>query len=60
MIMVMNLMIMITIIIVMTIEYDEHDKSPLQGHGKEGENGDAHGEAGGEGVEAAMSFFKSY
>ena len=31
-------------------------KSPLQGHGKQGENGDAHGEAGGEGVEAARSF----
>ena len=54
MIMIRNLMIMITMRIMVTMMM--MTKSPLQGHGKQGENGDAHGEAGGEGVEAARSF----
>ena len=38
-----------------TIDYGDDDQLlPLQGHGKEGEDGDAHGEAGGEGVETAF------
>ena len=57
MIMIRNLMIMITMMTMITMMMA---KSPLQGHGKQGENGDAHGEAGREGVEAARSFFKSY
>ena len=31
--------------------------SPLHGHGKQGENRDAHGEAGSEGVEAVLIFY---
>ena len=56
MIMIRNLMIMITMMIVMTMITMMMAKSPLQGHGKQGENGDTDREAGGEGVEAARSF----
>ena len=53
---------MVTIIVMnmMIIDHDDDDSLPLHGHGKECENGDADSEAGGEGVEAATMFSRSF
>ena len=58
--MALYLKIMMKMVIIMIIDDDDDDSLPLHGHGKECENGDADSEAGGEGVEAATMFSRSF